>query len=91
MHPYEMSQAAGMGVLPATPPPPNTVDPNDTPGAPYLAYNIHNGGANYLYADWHVKWMQWGQQVWNGLQPPTAYQTPLVGNGLQPCSGTTGE
>ncbi len=27
----------------------------------YIAYNRHNGGANYLFFDGHAKWMHWSQ------------------------------
>jgi len=27
----------------------------------YIAYNRHNGGANYLFYDGHAKWMHWSQ------------------------------
>ena len=27
----------------------------------WIGYNRHNGGANYIFADGHVKWMRWGQ------------------------------
>ncbi|MBX7133103.1 MAG: prepilin-type N-terminal cleavage/methylation domain-containing protein [Fimbriimonadaceae bacterium] len=27
----------------------------------WLAFDRHNGGANYVYADGHVKWMRWGK------------------------------
>jgi prepilin-type processing-associated H-X9-DG protein len=27
----------------------------------WIAYARHNGGANYVYADAHVKWLRWGR------------------------------
>ena len=27
----------------------------------WIRYNRHNGGANYIYFDGHVKWMRWGR------------------------------
>jgi prepilin-type N-terminal cleavage/methylation domain-containing protein/prepilin-type processing-associated H-X9-DG protein len=27
----------------------------------WIRYNRHGGGANYIYADGHVKWMRWGR------------------------------
>ncbi len=27
----------------------------------WIRYNRHAGGANYIYADGHVKWMRWGR------------------------------
>ena len=27
----------------------------------WIRYNRHNGGASYIYADGHVKWMRWGR------------------------------
>ncbi len=27
----------------------------------WIKYNRHNGGANYTFADGHVKWLRWGQ------------------------------
>jgi len=31
------------------------------PNEGWIKYNRHNGGANYIYADSHVKWMRWSQ------------------------------
>jgi prepilin-type processing-associated H-X9-DG protein len=48
----------------------NIFDPAEGAGVGYLDYNIHSGGANYLFADGHVKWAQFAQ-IWNpGLQYP---------------------
>jgi prepilin-type N-terminal cleavage/methylation domain-containing protein/prepilin-type processing-associated H-X9-DG protein len=27
----------------------------------WISYSRHNGGANYIFADSHVKWLRWGQ------------------------------
>lgn len=31
------------------------------PNEGWISYNRHKGGANYIYADGHVKWMRWGR------------------------------
>lgn len=31
------------------------------PDQGWIRYSRHNGGANYIYADGHVKWMRWGR------------------------------
>ncbi|HRF58571.1 MAG TPA: prepilin-type N-terminal cleavage/methylation domain-containing protein [Fimbriimonadaceae bacterium] len=31
------------------------------PDQGWIAYDRHNGGANYVYADGHVRWMRWSQ------------------------------
>lgn len=31
------------------------------PNEGWIKHNAFNGGANYIYADGHVKWMKWGQ------------------------------
>lgn len=30
-------------------------------GEGWIRFSRHNGGANYIYADGHVKWMRWGR------------------------------
>lgn len=31
------------------------------PNEGWIAYNRHGGGANYVYADGHTKWLRWGR------------------------------
>ena len=64
-HPWEISSNPN-----AVPDIANIYDTGEGPGVGYVAYNIHSGGANYLFVDGHCKWMQFAQ-VWNpGLQYP---------------------
>ena len=31
------------------------------PNEGWIKYDRHNGGANYVYADTHAKWLRWGK------------------------------
>jgi prepilin-type N-terminal cleavage/methylation domain-containing protein/prepilin-type processing-associated H-X9-DG protein len=47
------------------------------PSEGWIKYNRHNGGANYVYADSHAKWMRWGKAKFDHF-PDHVVRYPLA-------------